>query len=367
MKILYGVQATGNGHITRARVIAEALQNTDIEVDWLFSGRSPEDFFDMEIFQGGEVRTDQNPGYQVRRGMTFAVDDGRINFVKTTLNNNIFTLIRDVKRLDVSDYDLIVSDFEPITAWAAKFSNKPCVGISHQSSFLYDIPKKDSNFVTAAFMNYFAPSTLPIGIHWHHFNSPILPPIVEETNPTDSENFVLVYLPFSHLETALSYLDPHPQQKFVIYAGVSEPMTRGNHIEIKPFCRTGFQRDLRACHAVISGGGFELPSEALHLGKRLLIQPIRGQMEQQSNGLALQQLDFATVCDDFSEDIIADWLKLPTVERRIFPHTAAAFVDWLAEGDWTKASIEALAQSLWLQYEGEQTEEIAVSPELACD
>jgi len=36
MKILYGVQGTGNGHLTRARVMAKACKEKGIEVDWIF-------------------------------------------------------------------------------------------------------------------------------------------------------------------------------------------------------------------------------------------------------------------------------------------------------------------------------------------
>lgn len=345
LKILYGVQATGNGHIARARIIAEALKNTDIEVDWVFSGREEKDFFDMDIFNG------LNKPFRMFRGLTFAVDDGRINPIKTALTNNVFTLIVDIKRLDVSAYDLVISDFEPITAWAAKIAKKTCLGISHQSSFFYDIPKKHNNFFTDLFMRYFAPTNLPIGIHWHHFNSPILPPIVEHTDPVVNaeDNFVLVYLPFNFLESTLKLLDTQPQQKFVVYSGVSQPMTRAEHIQIKPFSRIGFQQDLRSCSAVISGGGFELPSEALHLGKRLLIQPVKGQMEQQSNGFALQNLNLATVCDDLNEQVVSDWLKLPAVARREFPNTAVEFVAWLQAGDWSEKSANQLKDHLWAQ------------------
>ena len=37
MKILYGVQGTGQGHISRARAMADAFRNLDVEIDWLFS------------------------------------------------------------------------------------------------------------------------------------------------------------------------------------------------------------------------------------------------------------------------------------------------------------------------------------------
>lgn len=45
MKILYGVQGTGNGHVTRPRIMAKAFADLGVEVDWVFSGRRREDFF----------------------------------------------------------------------------------------------------------------------------------------------------------------------------------------------------------------------------------------------------------------------------------------------------------------------------------
>ncbi len=42
MKILYGAQATGNGHVTRARAMAPTFNKAGLDVDYLFSGRDPE-------------------------------------------------------------------------------------------------------------------------------------------------------------------------------------------------------------------------------------------------------------------------------------------------------------------------------------
>ncbi len=38
MKILYGVQGTGNGHIARARAMSKAFESHDVQVDFLFLG-----------------------------------------------------------------------------------------------------------------------------------------------------------------------------------------------------------------------------------------------------------------------------------------------------------------------------------------
>lgn len=57
MKIFYGVQGTGNGHITRARVMAKELYAAGCQVDFQFSGRPAEQYFDMEVFNGYRVKT----------------------------------------------------------------------------------------------------------------------------------------------------------------------------------------------------------------------------------------------------------------------------------------------------------------------
>ena len=50
MRILYGVQGTGNGHISRCRSVAEALARKGVEVDYLLSGRPANGYFDMQAF-----------------------------------------------------------------------------------------------------------------------------------------------------------------------------------------------------------------------------------------------------------------------------------------------------------------------------
>ena len=114
MKILYGVQGTGNGHITRARIMARALAKAGAEVDWVFSGRAPKDFFDMEPF--GD--------YRLFKGLTFAIKNSRVRYGSTLLRSDLNALRRDVRSLDVDGYDLIINDFEPISAWAARLAKK---------------------------------------------------------------------------------------------------------------------------------------------------------------------------------------------------------------------------------------------------
>jgi uncharacterized protein (TIGR00661 family) len=148
MKIFYGVQGTGNGHITRARVMAKELYTTGFDVTFQFTGRAPDEFFDMDIFNG----------YKYREGLTFNTDKEQVNYLKTASQARPIRFIQDIKALDLSSYDLVISDFEPVTAWAARIQRKTILGVGHQYAFNHDIPRTGSNPLANLVMKYFAPT-----------------------------------------------------------------------------------------------------------------------------------------------------------------------------------------------------------------
>ncbi|MAW09884.1 MAG: glycosyltransferase, partial [Candidatus Marinimicrobia bacterium] len=51
MNILYGVAATGNGHISRSRILISELKKRGHNITVLFSGRDIKDLFDTEEFE----------------------------------------------------------------------------------------------------------------------------------------------------------------------------------------------------------------------------------------------------------------------------------------------------------------------------
>jgi predicted glycosyltransferase len=96
---------------------------------------------------------------------------------------------------------------------------------------------------------------------------------------------------------------------------------------------------------VISNAGFELISEALQLGKRIMVKPLLGQPEQRSNALALQQLGLAFAQNQLSSQCIVQFLTeyQPTQSVR-YPDVAAAIAQWLVKGYWYD---HAALQQLW--------------------
>nr|WP_067293105.1 MJ1255/VC2487 family glycosyltransferase [Marinobacterium profundum] len=338
MKILYGVQATGNGHITRARVMAGALAAQGLEVDYLFSGRPAERLFDMEVF--GD--------YRCRRGLTFQYGaGGRVNALGTLCSNNLWQLWGDIRGLDLRGYDLVISDFEPISAWAARRQGVPSIGIAHQYVFNYELPGRHQGRLTRSAIRLMAPVDTAIGLHWHHFNQPILPPLISPPRyPVTLEaDKILVYLPHESRAQLLDWFSRFADYRFVIYCDSPKPETQQN-LQFQPFCRDGFERDLASCAGVISNSGFGLASETVQYGKKLLSKPYRGQVEQLSNAEIMQQLNLAWVVNgDCDLAQLKRWLQAPNPPAAPYPDVAAALASWIAQGHVEPAA--SLAKRLW--------------------
>ncbi|WP_455366988.1 MJ1255/VC2487 family glycosyltransferase [Kaarinaea lacus] len=336
MRILYGVQGTGNGHITRARALSTELGNAGVDVDYIFSGRPANAYFNMEPFGA----------YQTYRGLTFATNNGQIQYLKTALTNNLFHLYREIKSLSLDGYDLVITDFEPVSAWAARLQNKPSLGIGHQYAFDYDIPIQGSSWLAKSIMKHFAPARVSLGVHWYHFNNPILPPIIEpplDKMATEARK-ILVYLPFENIHQICAWLQGEPNYEFFIYHHLSAPEDRG-HLYLRPLSREQFQKDLASCEGVITNSGFELASETIQYGKKILTKPLHGQMEQISNAAALKMLKRADVISTLNPAALNAWLQKKNPDAIRYPNVAKEIVQWVVDGQ--KESLEAFSQRLW--------------------
>jgi uncharacterized protein (TIGR00661 family) len=337
MKILYGIQATGNGHLSRARAMEKHFSRKNVDVTYLFSGRKRKDLFGMDAFGDFETRS----------GMTFSFKAGKVSYPKTLLTNNPVKFLHEILTLDLSAYDVVINDFEPVSAWAARLQGKQLICFGNQSSFHHNIPVAGSDPVARRVLKYFAPGRINIGMHWHHFHQPILPPIihfdVDDTAVVD--NKILVYLPFENQKNLITVLQQFTGFHFYIYSQEHVVTDCGN-IHLRPFSLDGFQYDLKSASAVMCNAGFELPSECLQLGKKLLVKPLHNQMEQASNVLALERLGLATTMQHVDSRVIGRWLSARNNRKPMnYPDVAAALVDWILAGDWNTSG--TLAGDLW--------------------
>ena len=316
--------------------MAQELAKLDVAVDYLFSGRAADKFFDMDAF--GD--------YQLRHGLTFTTREGRIRPLATAANARLLQFCRDVRALDLTPYDLVITDFEPVTAWAARLAKKKIIGLGHQYAFFHSIPQHHGGPLQQAILRHFAPAPVSIGLHWHHFGQPILPPIapVEPCAETPRRHHCLVYLPFESTAAIRALLSSFSAYQFSVYHPDAVAGGEGNIHWHRP-SRDGFQRDLHRSEGVICNAGFELSSEVLQLGRKLLVKPVHGQSEQYSNALALDLLGYGHVMKTLSASSVAQWLESACATRVVYPNVAQAVARWLVAG--AQGSIRELADSLW--------------------
>ncbi len=331
------MQGTGNGHLTRAIAMTETIKQTasECEVDVLISGRAKEKL----PIRAAEIIW--------KEGGTFAIKSGEVHLIKTILNLSPRKLIRDISQLKFKEYDLIITDYEPIVAWAAKISGREVIGIGHQYAFYYNIPIQGGKPFSKNIMKIFAPANKKVGLHWHHFNQPLLPPIINIAQIPErkiQDNKVLVYLPFEDTQELIKTLQKISDYDFYIYHPEFENIEEGN-IYKRKISRTTFKDELITSSAVICNTGFQLISECLTLGIRIFTKPLGHQIEQQSNGLALSKLGYATVVNKLSTKDICNWLKREEFTKVSYPNTQYPLTNWLLSG--ASQPIEELSDSLW--------------------
>lgn len=281
MKILYAIQGTGNGHLSRATALLPLLKQR-AKVDVLISGNQSQlaVSFSVEYY---------------RNGLSFIPSSkGGIDLKKTLKQIRLFRFFKEVRSLPVEQYDLVISDFEPVSAWACKLKGVKCFEFSHQAAVrMKESPQSKRLFpLGRIILEHYCPSQKRFGFHFSNYNDhtffPILRPEIVSANPSNG-NHVLVYLTaysFSLLEQCFSKMST----EFRIYTKeVREIIIRGNITAI-PIGEVRFFDDLVSCKGVICGAGFELPAEALYLQKKLLVLPYENHYEQHCNAQALRQL-----------------------------------------------------------------------------
>ena len=335
MNILYGIQGTGNGHITRSRLLIPSLRKKGFNVEVLLSGRKKDEYWDMECFRP----------YDTKFGITFQVANGTVNKWKTIKKLKLKQFWTDLKSIESKSYDIIITDYEPISAWAAKKNGILSIGIGHLYSFLYNVPMQIGFFLDKKIMNWFAPVDIPIGLHWHHFGQNILPPVIPQLKgKVTNEDFVVVYLPWENPNLVESVLNKISDKVFYVYGHTSEKIVRDNIIW-KPSSRAGFIKDLESCNGVLCNAGFELTSECLSLNKKIMVKPVMSQVEQLANVKALDNLGLATTTNKITTAIVSDWLENNTRNSLPYFNVVDPLIDWIECGSFD--DIDSLIKRVW--------------------
>lgn len=333
MKILYAIQGTGNGHLARAYDVYPALcQYGDVTV--LVSGIQ------------GDIALPFPVQYSFY-GLSFIFGKrGGIDYWKTFRKMKLGRLLHDIFKLRVQDYDLVISDFEPISAWACKIYKKPCIALSHQCTFLHDeVPKPK---VKDTFGNYIlrnlVPATAHYGFHFKRFGDNVLTPVIRKQirnlKPED-HNYYTVYLPSYDDNALVKELSFFPAVQWKVFSKHCKEAFVFKNISVTPVENNAFINSMENCTGVLCGAGFETPAEALFLNKKLMVIPMAGQYEQQCNAACLETMSIPVidVLGKKNRKVIAEWLDTDKKVSVHYPDHINAVVAKLVEDYWAAQSV----------------------------
>jgi uncharacterized protein (TIGR00661 family) len=321
MKILYAIQGTGNGHISRAKEVIPSLLKR-AQVDILISGKN------CEIELPHEIK------YNCQGLSFYFGKNGGVNFLKTFRKNNIFKIVKEIYNCPVKDYDLVINDFEPITAWACYFKGVKSISLSHQGAlYTQDVPRPSHTDLLGMFiLKNYAKCEHNYGFHFKKYNDNIYSPIIRSdirTLKRKIEDHYTVYLPAYSDDKIINVLSKIKGIKWKVFSKEAVKYYQKKNVYIKPIDSTKFEKSLATCTGILSGAGFETPAEAIYLKKKLMVIPMKNQYEQYFNAAALSDIGVPVLNSLKKKFIpeIKEWVKSGSIVELDFPNETQEIID----------------------------------------
>lgn len=298
-RIVYALSGQGRGHTSRVLAVSEALRSSGHEVTFCCGGTART----ILEQQGEEVvpvpaLTQEMQGNEVRLGETVTC-----NWRKVLGGHAVIARLADV--FSAMRPDLLITDFEAFSWRAARRVGVPIVSFNHQQVLTetrYRLPPRYwfAAGVTLGAVRMIAPRD-PLHVLLTSFFFPplkrpvrttLVPPIirsaVQQLVPRSGDHVLVYYNQAEGTEHVLEMLRQVDAQ-FVVYNFEPERPDEYPNLHFKEPSLEGFLQDLAASRAVICTAGFTLISEALYLGKPLMVVPNRGIFEQTLNALFLER------------------------------------------------------------------------------
>ncbi|MGN6494915.1 MAG: glycosyltransferase family protein [Agriterribacter sp.] len=325
MKIFYAIQATGNGHISRAMELLPYLQAYG-QVDLFLSGAN------------STLSLDAPVKYRSQGLSLFYTCKGSLDYLSMLKKISPLRLKREVAELPVNEYDLVINDFECITSIACRQKKVPSVNFGHQASFMSQKtprPAEPSKVGEWILKNYAKASTY-VGLHFEQYDDFILPPVIKSeiwnAKPING-GYITVYLP-SYCDCEIrKFFAKLTNYRFQVFSKEVQYTTKENHLTFIPVGKKAFNDSLVHCDAIICGAGFETPAEALHLNKKMMAMPIKGQYEQKCNAAALEKLGVKTL-PELPENfhlVFEEWYHIQNTVEVKFRYDAKTIVDLMLQ------------------------------------
>ena len=294
MKILFGVQTEGNGHITQCIATKQYLQSQGIEVTTAFAAKKKRGLSKYFTDEFNVIDYD---------GFDFVFDNvGRVVIWKTILNNTfelprlIVSFIKICVIIQKEKPDAIFNYYEPLVGLTALFfKNIKYVSFGHQyamDSVIY--PRINGYIVQKLFLSIINKITSIrakiVALSYYEFNDTTMivsPPILRAESYSISdkkEDFVLVYLMNEDmLPQLISQAKKYPDINIQCFTKLTKQYDELPNLKLFNLDGKLFQEKMKVCKSVVCSGGFETSAEAIYQNKPLLMIPMPNHYEQHAN------------------------------------------------------------------------------------
>lgn len=294
MKILFGVQTEGNGHITQAIGVKQHLNNKGHDVALAFAAKKKKG---LASYFKSEFELVEYEGFDFVFGK-----NGRVVIWKTVLKNLIELprLILSFKKIcgviDREKPDVIVNFYEPLVGLTSIFYPKiRYISIGHQYAMeSSEYPNVKGYFFQKIFLGIINGITsinstiVALSYYEYSDNSVVVcPPILREESyklSNTQSDFVLVYLMNEDmLPQLINESHIHPELNIECFTKLTKQHEVPVNLKVYNLDGKEFQKKMKVCKAVVCSGGFETASEAILQKKPLLMIPMPNHYEQHSN------------------------------------------------------------------------------------
>lgn len=288
--IAFSCASEGYGHVARVVALAPILMEA---YELYFFAAEPVEHVIREHIPDARIIPIAHLG--------FVIENHRIDYLSTTalsLKNIIGQLpefphlVRMLRSLSLT---ALISDFEPITAYAAWLAGIPVLNLNHPGIVLKFRPTGFEAIMAQAVARMMMPVANKhlICSFYEGDVGPILRSGLKGTGPTRGEH-ILVYTKKDSRRQLLAALERFKEVEFRVF-----PDPHGS-----------FDQSLLTCRAMIGPAGHQSLSEAICLRKPTLAFAQRGQFEQQLNARMLERSGWGSAGTiDAIEDSVSSFLE----------------------------------------------------------
>ncbi|MBM4023783.1 MAG: hypothetical protein FJ280_00020 [Planctomycetes bacterium] len=298
-RIVYAMAGEGFGHASRAHLIGQRFLDAGHEVIFAASHRALRylrPYYEDRVKEIFGLLFDYSKGY-VDPAATVWKNLARLPQGRR-LNRTLFEQVYEPFRPD-----LVVTDFEPFSAWWAWRHRVPFISIDNEHLLLMcklEHPLRDlvgrltatvvvrAHYVGAGayiITNFFQ---APLKSDAAVLAPPIVRPAIARLQASDAGHVLIYATTGTREDQWRDVLGRFAAQKFCIY-GFNKNAEWKNCV-FKEASAEGFAADLATARGVIASAGFSLISECLYLRKKMLLLPLAGQYEQVLNARYVERL-----------------------------------------------------------------------------